>query len=471
LFFPPPPLPKEPCGEEGPRDLSYQQYSPAQQPSPATTEALKELQRFCVYKTEDDGKPRRPPFESAAAAGLKRLDRDCAVISTSAPDPQLTRMSEHLLSQAGMPATPMAISRQRGVRLAFLDTHPNGDGVPEKMATSLHGYTLAHIARHLVCSGVNLESCAAQITTRLALPIRKFDRTSRSLTDIDTGRGGGIGTQGDLATAIFDEVNAWQAARVAPGGNAPEHLVLNLSVGWDPVLSDGLGKKQLEDLRAGAQAVYSALRYASTLDVLVLAASGNRTLCAWCAKGPLLPAAWEDDPAGATAPVVYGVGGVRSNGKKLRNARRRSMPQRTAYGENAVVTTFDQDHTTWLYTGSSVATAVASSIAAVVWDTDPRLSRAQVMDTLYDSGQPMRFRAKFWFGGGSAPASHRVSLCSAVKLACSGSPSCPVTGECPSWNRKNPVFPTWGPQWWVAGACHPWVMPQPPDPPCPPCEI
>src|SRR6185436_216595 len=117
LFFPPPPLPKEPCGEEGPRDLSYQQYSPAQQPSPATTEALKELQRFCVYKTEDDGKPRRPPFESAAAAGLKRLDRDCAVISTSAPDPQLTRMSEHLLSQAGMPATPMAISRQRGVRL------------------------------------------------------------------------------------------------------------------------------------------------------------------------------------------------------------------------------------------------------------------------------------------------------------------------------------------------------------------
>lgn len=479
-----------------PRGPYYGQQPPARGPqSPDTDKALEELQRFCVYQTAavPGGKPRQPPFASAAAGGLERLDRDCAVISGSALGPPLAAMSEQFLSQAGRsqggpPATaaPLQISRQPTVRLAFLDTQPTGRRVPDLPAkagerpTSLHGYTLAHIAHHLVCSGKALESCAAQITTRLALPIRRFDPTSMTLTERDDEsdgeigtRGGVIGTQGDLATAIFAEVRAWQTDPPPPGAAAPQHLVLNLSVGWDPQLIDGLDKKQLAELRAGTQAVYGALRYASTLNVLVLAAAGNRNRCSWCAKGPLLPAAWERDrPAGETPQLIYAVGGVRSNGKPLRNARRRSMPPRTAYGENAVVTTSDPDHTTWLYTGSSVATAVVSSTAAVVWDSVPGLSPAGVMKILYDSGDPLGFHANFWSGGGTAPESHRVSLCTAVKAACdaNSSPSCPTIAQCPAWKRKVPAFPSWSSQWWVAGACHPWVGPQPPDPPCPPCD-
>lgn len=465
---------------------------PSAVPSP---KVVRELKRFCVY----DRKPgtSSPP---AAAGELARIDRDCAAISVAGDTAQVKdwkEFSKRFLEQAGKPETPLVIKNRRGVRLAFLDTHPTGDAVPDAPPdsdlASEHGYTLAHIARNLVCSPEDGDVCAAQITTRLALPITKFDAESRKHTETDTAHGGHIGMQSDLADAIRAEVDAWVGD--LQKDDAPQHLVLNLSVAWDGERFDGLDETRIAEMRAGTQAVYWALRYAAGFDVLVLAAAGNRSDCA--AEGPLLPAAWEQEAPWAElrgeapgAPLLYAVGGVDSMGEPLANARDRGMPQRAAYGASAVVPASTPGHSTTKYTGTSISTAVVSSIAAIVWDTLPGHDPERIMNLLYKSGDrlhesgnslgssaadPPTRLADFWFGAGTAaaaqpPAVHRISLCPALKAACEepgGRAGCPMRRlSCEPWT---PVadLPAPPPR---LSSCHPWVHTQPPDEPCPVCN-
>lgn len=431
---------------------------------PSTAEVIQELDRFCRYEREDK-KVRVFPFP--APAGLVKVDKDCAAISSSAytgpTKKDLENASMFFLEQAGRPK--LQINNQLGVRLAFLDTQPTGMGVSTAPGNSHHGYTLTHIARQLVCSPETSNRCAAQITTRLALPITRFNAKHRKRTRTDLVRGGYIGMQGDLAQAITNEVDDWQ------NEGSQEHLVLNLSVGWDEQLFDGLKTERITELRAGTQAVYQALRYAASYDVLVLAAAGNQKACAKSTDGPLLPAAWEGTKT--DEHLLYAVGGVRSNGYPLSNARHRGMPQLAAYGEVVGVTSWDPERYTAFYTGSSVATAVVSSIAAVVWDSFPDRTPSQVMQILYDGGRDLNFPADFWFGGGTAPIARRLSLCSALAEACKNLAPCPLKSACVPWTPEEPV-----PLQWASAlsakptgkSCHPWMHPQPDDPPCLNCH-
>ncbi len=452
-----------------------------------TAEALRQLERFCVYETDKKlGRVQLPPLEDGK---LVRVDQDCAAISVAGEE--WKPFSKNFLFQAGTPNQALQIKNRRGVRLAFLDTHPTGVVVPAERPTgrltSEHGYTLAHMARNLICSPEKSDECAALITTRLALPIQSFHPKSRRLTKIAAqGQGGIIGTQGDLAKAIRDEVDAWRNDLGTP--DAPQKLVLNLSVAWDGELFGGLDEEQVAELRAGTQAVYWALRYAASFDdVLVLAAAGNA--CKTCEKksvGPLLPAAWEDSPpAGESAPprtLVYAVGGVDAEGRPLRNARENGMPRRAAYGTSGVVPALTHDHSTHMYTGTSVSTAVVSSVAAIVWDTLPDHSPEEIMGLLEESGDDLTarypdVRTNFAFGvssltpGGMPPPVRRISLCPALRRACrepEGKAGCPL---------QNPETDcvTWQPARYAStplqlGTCHPWVHTQPPDYPCPICE-
>jgi len=388
------------------------------------------------------------------------------------------------LAQAGQPAAPLTIKNEPSVRLAFLDTQPTGVGVPHEPGYSLHGYTLTHIARHLLCSG---ERCAAQITTRLALPIAGFDARDRSRTVVDRTHGGHVGMQSDLAEAITSEVDAWR--RELPGGRAPRHLVLNLSLAWDPLLFSGLDESEIAELHAGSQAIYRALQYASSLDVLVLAAAGNKKDCPGVPNdGPLLPAAWERGGPGEGkcsapgAPLVYAVGGLESDGSPLWNAREHGMPRRAAYGADAVVSTFDPERPTAMYTGTSVSTAVASSIAALVWTTVPGLSPADVV-SLLDTGVPgdlLTRHADFWSGSGTATAASpaaphvsRLSLCDTIATACArpGALGCPLPSgsHCEPWTGASTPIPGLSGEHLLGGTCQPWIFPQPEDPPCPNC--
>ena len=156
-------------------------------------------------------------------ADLVKVEKDCAAISGSA---NWEGASRTFLDQAG--STRFQIDNRPRVRLAFLDTQPTGMGVSTAPGNSHHGYTLTHIARNLVCGGSAPSNlCAAQITTRLALPITHFNAKKQKLTRTDLVRGGYIGMQGDLANAIRSKVDAWWSE------NKQARLVLNLSVAWD----------------------------------------------------------------------------------------------------------------------------------------------------------------------------------------------------------------------------------------------
>jgi subtilase family protein len=486
-------------GYEQRKEEGYGYGRPQPQPTPApeqeirTADVVAELSRFCVYETTSSKALWHPPFQSPEEAGLARLDRDCAGISRAGvvdlKAASMADLANHFLVHAGK-AEQMTIKNRRGVRLAFLDTQPTGKVVPLAPGRSKHGYTLAHIANRLVCSPQSPDDCAAQITTRLAMPMLNFDRARQSATDFDYKRGGGLGTQGDLADAIYAEVNDWlDDYRLRQD---PRHLVLNLSLGWDPQQLDGLDEQSISRMQAGTQAVYQALQYAKSLDVLVLAAAGNRRSCCPQTGGPLLPAAWEqgypkDDRFGDAprTPLLYAVGGVRSDGRPLANAREGGMPKRAAYGENGgvdgVTPWGPEEYTsTGFYTGSSVATAVVSATAALVWDTVPGLSSADVMAALDESGAKLGFPADFWFGGNdavSAPDAHRISVCGALLKACkrrtgagteTDTGHCPVS-SCPDVDTSRTVFPEWAAQP-ISTSCHPWLVPQPEDPLCPPCD-
>jgi hypothetical protein len=445
-------------------------------------ELIQELNRFCTYEITNPEKQLKDlPFPPAVSTDLVRFDQDCAALSVSAwmdkaPDDHQWEIDfDKFLAQVGKPKTPLKIDNELGVRLAFLDTEPTGEGVRKESGNSPHGHALAHIARQLICTSDPYEHCAAQITTRLAMPIIKFNSRRSKDNEFNTERGGFIGMQSHLAEAIRSEVDAWRKRKLQ------QHLVLNLSLAWDGDLFSGLDEQQISEMKAGTQAVYRALQYAASFDVLVIAAAGNKKREPCTSTGPLLPAAWErgepqqgcpEEPPGTA--LLYAVGGVRANGDPLGNARSSGRPLLATYAEKAVVpSSSDPGKPTAILTGSSVAAAVASSIAAIVWDTRPDLSPREVMDILYKSGNPLGFDADFWFGASSPPTRvlpkvHRLSLCAALEKACAGAPSCPVQVPCealPLEVRSNQGDDRPAPM----GTCQPWVYPQPEDPPCPNC--
>lgn len=449
-------------------------------------ELIRELNRFCVYEPKQPKKFfAKPPFPPAASAGLVRFDQDCAAVSfadTELDSKKWKSDYKDFLTEAGR--IPLRVDHGPRVRLAFLDTQPTREGFPPTAGNSPHGYTLANIARNLLCTADSPDHCAAQITTRLALPVINFSPRSPRHNEVDTERGGFLGMQSDLAAAIRNEVDTWRKHRER--GNSPQHLVLSLSLAWDGKLFGGLTEEWVTEMRAGTQAVYRALQYATSFDVLVLAAAGNQK-CRPCENtGPLLPAAWEQDTPQEQGcptetrknPLVYAVGGLDSDGSPLANARPGGMPRRAAYGETPVVTrvdlgTLETTYNGMLYSGSSVATAVVSSIAAFVWNAFPHLDSHRLMEILDSSGDPRPFEADFRFVDANnrtyanAPTVRRLSLCRTLSTACVVPYLCPIQLHCGGWEPRRSFrrdVATFS-----QGSCEPWLYPQPEDPPCLAC--
>jgi hypothetical protein len=95
-----------------------------------------------------------------------------------------------------------------------------------------------------------------------------------------------------------------------------------------------------------------------------------------------------------------------------------------------------------MYTGSSVSTAVASSIAAVVWQLRPELTPAQVMKLVSRSGDRLSGQADYyvlrdvWPFSRLAPSMRKLSLCKAVVRACREENGKPCKIVCPVRNDK-----------------------------------
>jgi hypothetical protein len=483
------------------------------------------LAAFCLYDHERNGPIREMPQltdQELNSLGLSRLDPDYLALARSGegtdvpfPTPGIDSMlwrpqEAHFLEQTGQAQLPLATGESPRVRLAILDTQPTGKRAPKTSGQSMHGFTLAHIARHLVCNDNG--RCAATIAPELALSVTSFQRQTVSR---DTKRGGYLGTVGDLARAIVLAIAHWDKDR-DPDGKREEHLVLNLSLGWDGALFRGLEGK-VSDMPAPMQAVYRALEYAASRDVLVIAAAGNGRLGPQPGDGPLLPAAWETrvSPSG---PLVYAAGGVQSDGLPLANARRLGTPPRVAYAEEAVVEGPKANQPTAIYTGTSVSAAVVSSVAAAVWHFRPELDRQELMELLQRSGNDLGRQADFSspVKGGPVPTVRRISLCPALASACQrGEGSCPRPTKlpvCQAWDPRpvdlRPRLSQMEPnrvldatqltrKMEVRGPCsvkqvlfaqkepevpcpieqlhdiayRPWTEPQPPDYPCPNCFL
>ncbi|MEO1339485.1 MAG: hypothetical protein AAFV29_27845, partial [Myxococcota bacterium] len=106
--------------------------------------------------------------------------------------------------------------------------------------------------------------------------------------------------------------------------------------------------------------------------------------------------------------------------------RTQARPRLVAPAAHAVVP--DGAGHSALQTGTSVATAVASAAFAIVWSYRPGLSAEDVFDIVYaggaDIGRPVQLCAA---GECEAQTAHRVSICGAVKKACSeGAGLCPA---------------------------------------------
>ncbi|HEY0511063.1 MAG TPA: S8 family serine peptidase, partial [Thermoanaerobaculia bacterium] len=346
-----------------------------------------------------------------------------------------------------------------------------------------------------------------------------FDPHQPPTESLENSPGGNLGLVDELAAAILREVFSWR------NSGSKEHLVLNLSVGWDGELLGQLDKRRVSQLQLDTQLVYKALQYARRSNALVIAAAGNRR-GGGESNWPLLPAAWElHRPSVLPFPMgpkpVYAVGGVGWQGLPLSNYRFGGLPRRVALGDHAMAQTVATDKPTAMYTGSSVSAAVVSAVAAEVWHFLPDASAAEVMRLVTRSGKVLPGRGDYYFWKDlwplsrlvRAPHMRQISLCRAVTQAClTAGGQCPVPNclpesgaadlsafvqstttdpapdlktatlpaDCQSASDPTPRF------FAVDGQNDPkpcplyllpdmvsqrWVAPQPDDPPCPGCSL
>jgi subtilisin family serine protease len=403
-----------------------------------------ELARFCVFETDS---PRgQPPVDKGMVDGMT-LAADCKVTAPLAPPPPpyanfadhpmvWQKLRQTLIANLVPPAAPVTGSP---IRIAVVDSSPD-DTAPSTgqagLGPSPHGPTLGRIIRELTCPpDMDGPTCVGRIANH-----RAFTLTSGGLP-VPPRQGGFYGSQLDLAQAINRAVAAWQME----AGGTP--LVINLSVGWEPFRGyegtfkpDSAPADAGRDMRGPVQALFAAIAHARCLGALVIAAAGNRTAATdgISTTGATYPGVWETtralpDPECATRyggmpplagggpyrPLVYAVGGLDGNDDPTFLTRTRGRPRLAAYSENATASkdpTLDQ-RAAGVLTGTSVAAAVTSAAAALVWSQDPTRTGTQVMDILYDTGPTVSGNPDLCLTGMSCKQVHRLDLCAAVATA------------------------------------------------------
>lgn len=423
--------------------------------SPARSRAGFPARTFCRYESA------KTPKDKAVAAllalpGLHGVVKRCGVVqaiaqdaANAAADPaksdppavsigagsgstgtaldevQSSKLARDFLYEVGDTDLPLRANDAPNVRLAVLDTVATAEGVPDTLPAGCidHGFGIAHIVRELSCGD---SGCAATLATQLALPLPESGASHETAAKSPCG---GYGTPGDLAAAIRAAVDGWLAKSAQPDRRS--HLILNLSLGWDPkVLREQLGAVDPDDhLNSEELAVYDALAYAAERGALAITAAGNLLGGKLPEVGPILPAGWYAQPPAipllppSAETVVWAVGGIARGGRRLANARPGSEPALVTYGDHAVVKLAPGRYTKPL-TGTSVSAAVASSAAALVWHLRPELPGREVMALLASSGSDLGRGAELYraavgenAGPTAPPAVHRLDLSAALGAA------------------------------------------------------
>lgn len=466
---------------------------------------------------------RSTPYPRKTLPVLHGAVKRCAVVgplqSNSALD--LTGRSREIFYhelrfQAGTTELPLTSGGSPGVRLVVIDTQPTASLLSDSPCPqcSPHGFGIAHIARDLTCQaavcGDGTSVCAAEIATRLALPLTGAGAEPAAVAD-PAAQGGYFGRPSDLALAIADEVFQWTQDE----SSRSKRLILNLSVGWDPeLLHEDLGAEDPAGLNAEEIAVYAALAYAKMEGALVIAAAGNSPGGSKPGLSATLPARWYQGPPQAPGlaslslssldPVVFAIGAVDRNDRPLANVRVQSLPPLVAYGDHAMVPLPNGGGWTAPLTGSSVSAVVASSIAAVAWHLRSDLTADEVMRLLARSGSPLTRQADLYpadtSGDESEKKIRRLRFASALSRAwslpkVSANAISFLAGVTVSTSSaaKVTLVACGGQEVWLYPALHvnnqaivpadcpptvyrsvssvPWVLTQPDQDPCPSCSL
>jgi hypothetical protein len=445
------------CPKPGTSDWKVRPLVPLDKLEPSLARSLRKakLDRFCVYEYKGDAPvSRRLTLPAQISARLKIAEPDRVALSgmtgtsDSLRDTTFPHFSQLFLEQ--VQSMDLPVEGTSRVRLVFLDTQPTGEGLPVLPGgappRSPHGYTLGHIAGRLAGYPACGSGCAVEVATRLALPVVSFNPATGEELQRDAASGGFRGTFVDLYNAIVDETNNWLAKPVA---SRPKHLVLNLSVGWDGEKFGGWEKGKLESSTTGSWAIYGALKAAAEAGVLVIAAAGNERGGLDPTGQPLLPGGWEKplrlsgEGEGTWGwedigqPLIYAASGVDGLGRQLVNTRRKGEAPRVAYADHVVVSDPNTGGSTATLTGTSVAAAVISTIAAVVWSYQPDLTRTEVMNLLYQTGTNPMLRHHNFSAPANAGLVRQVTLCRALSQAWAGTQHTPP--DCAALPEPAPI--------------------------------
>jgi hypothetical protein len=413
------------------------------------------LATVCAYDWRSDNTDGEPELEVLTQRlgewDVLPPELDCTVMSSLGPtdaelDDELWRsMRDTAHQQAGRGRGAPKFKSQTLV--AVIDSAARPFDETTERDTYGHGRLvgrLIHDLNHFKDS----EQSASLIHNELALALdHKGNRN-------DT-HGGHFGTREDLGKAIQRAVSVYAKRLADDRDNAPQRLLLNVSVGWDP--KHGGVVDHPSQLTPAARTVYNALARAACLGAITIAAAGNTH--GTSDSGPVLPAAWqslpgptEDECAQLTGypedkfvrrkrlpssvgdrsfPLVIAASAVDDLDHPLATTRSGAAPRTVAYGLSVVTDDVGGargDHTN-TQTGSSFAAAVTSAAAAGVWAIAPELTPRDVVDVVYKSGIPLGIAATMPTLG-AIDEQHRVSVCEAMLAASCWTGSCDVDIAC-----------------------------------------
>lgn len=495
------------------------------------------LERFCVYTWGGKGLPAGPPaFQGPGAAQVVRVDADREVVVPQAGylggDATVRRaLADAFLRAAGAaPGGAAGASMHAGIegpaKVAVIDTigfaSASGLDYAAAAARERHGLAMAEVIAALRCPN-DEAGCRGQQFHAQAFPYSEA-------SPLPLAGGGPLASMASLAHAIGEAVVRWQQ-----GDMRTSPLILNLSLGWDPRHGDALTPAGQEathtdllvtpsaSVPATVQAVHTAMVYATCLDVLAIAAAGNNAGAACEQQGLMAPASWERYPApdrarcellfgaipawragdpsvtAATPSLLYAAGGIDAGARPIPNARPGGASPRVLAAFQAVVGAGARQTDAW--TGTSIAAASLSGLAAQIWSHHRELTPHQVIALLDASGAATasgqrraarRLRAHDAFAhlctvryaGGSCPNPYAPpsgppvvsptapnvapvhSLALTQDLTCTTS-----TAQCGPRSAAQVRCGADASAAAPVAAAEPWVRPQPDTPLCPVCPI
>jgi hypothetical protein len=402
-----------------------------------------ELNRYCSYEWSGEGPAELQHMLAAieAHAGMHAVAPDCGSGLGQAEVDERVDAALHAAFRrnigwlSGDALGPSQAART-AIEVAIVDSlSQQAADDPQIEPAHPHGPIIAALITDIACPD-RRPACLELFHYTLALP-----RVDGS-TAPDWVRGGRRGTPADVALGIYEAVERWRRRQLDDA--AAPRLVINLSLGWDPP----------ETPRGPDLALRAALEHAACHGALVFAAAGNEVLSS-CGdhRGPLTPASFETLAAPTTEqcqafgfassqsleypifaehprPLVYAVGGVDERGRMLATARVGGRPRLAATAANALALARDGEYTMKL-SGSSVAAAVASGAAALIWSYRPTLRPDELVELLHQTGWNSEEQADFGLPNPAANI-HRLSICAALERACAADPTqaCP-TLACP----------------------------------------